>query len=108
MLRLSFSSKLNWGSYIVSIAKTASKKIVLIRAMKFLSPKVILYLYKSTIRPYMEYHFYVWACAPNCYSDELDNLQKRVCMTVSLSLAVSLKLLAHRWSQTCIQLSSSL
>ena len=27
MLRLSFSSKLNWGSYIVSIAKTASKKI---------------------------------------------------------------------------------
>ena len=27
MLGLSFSSKLNWGSYIVSIAKTTSKKI---------------------------------------------------------------------------------
>ena len=27
MLGLTFSSKVNWGSYIISIAKTASKKI---------------------------------------------------------------------------------
>ena len=53
---LIFSSKLDWGSYIVSIAKTASKKIgALIRSMKFLSPEVALYLYKSTIHPCMEY-----------------------------------------------------
>ena len=51
MLGLTFSSKLDWGSYIVSIAKTAS----LIHSMKFLSPEVALYLYKSTIRPCMEY-----------------------------------------------------
>ena len=38
MLGLTFSSKLDWGSYIISIAKTASKKIgALIRSMKFLS-----------------------------------------------------------------------
>ena len=50
MLGLTFSSKLDWGSYIISIAKTASKKIgALIRSMKFLSPEVALYLYKSTI-----------------------------------------------------------
>ena len=50
MLGLTFSSKLDWGSYIFSIAKTASKKIgVLIRSMKFLSPEVALYLSKSTI-----------------------------------------------------------
>ena len=43
MLGLTFSSKLDWGCYIVSIAKTASKKIgVLIRSMKFLSPEVAL------------------------------------------------------------------
>ena len=47
---LTFSSKLDWGSYIVSIAKTASKKIgALIRSMKFLFPEVALYLYKSTV-----------------------------------------------------------
>ena len=49
------SSKLDWGSYIISIAKTASKKIgTLIRSMKFLSPEVALYLYKSTIHRCME------------------------------------------------------
>ena len=45
MLGLTFSSKLDWGSYIISIAKTASKKIgALIRSMKFLSPEVALYI----------------------------------------------------------------
>ena len=42
---LTFSSKLDWGSYIISIGKTASKKIgALICSMKFLSPEVALYL----------------------------------------------------------------
>ena len=55
MLWLTFSSKLDWGSHIISIAKTASKKIgALIRSMKFLSPEVALYLYKSTIYPCMK------------------------------------------------------
>ena len=56
MLGLTFSFKLDWGSYIISIAKTASKKIgALIRSMKFLSPEVALYLYKFTIQPCMKY-----------------------------------------------------
>ena len=60
MLGLIFSSKLDWGSYIISIAKTASKKIgALIRSMKFLSPEVALYLYKSTICPCMEYCYHI-------------------------------------------------
>ena len=48
MLVLTFSSKLDWGSFIISIAKTASKKIgnlfyevaLLLCSMKFLSPEV--------------------------------------------------------------------
>ena len=47
-----FSSKLDWGSYIISIGKTASKKIgALIHPVKSLSLVVALYLYKSTIMP---------------------------------------------------------
>ena len=43
MLGLTFSSKLDWGPCIVSIAKTASKKIgALIHSMKFLTPEVAL------------------------------------------------------------------
>ena len=46
ILGLTFSSKLDWGTYIISIAKTASKKIgALIHSMKFLSPEVALYLF---------------------------------------------------------------
>ena len=97
MLGLTFSSKLDWGSYIISIAKTASRKIgALIRSMKVLSPEVALYLYKSTIRPCMEYCCHVWAGAPSCYLDLLDKLQKRICKIIGLSLAASLEPLAHR------------
>ena len=92
MLGLTFSSRLDWGSYIVSIAKTASKKIgTLIRSMKFFSPQVVLYLSKSTIRPCMEYCCHVWAGAPSSYLELLDKLQKRICRTVGPSLAASLE-----------------
>ena len=86
MLGFTFSSKLDWGSYVISIAKTVSKKIeALIRSMKCLSPEIALYLYKSTICPCMEYCFHVWAGAPNCYLGLLD-----------YSLAASLEPLANR------------
>ena len=83
ILELTFFSKLDWGSYIISITKTASKKIgALIRSMKFLSPEVALYLYKSTIRSCMEYCCHVRGVAPSCYLELLDKLQKRICRTV--------------------------
>ena len=91
MLGLTFSSKLDWGSYIISVAKTASKKIgALIHSMKFLSPGVALYLYKSTICPCIEYCCQIWAGAPSCYLELVDKLQKQICRTFSLER------LAHR------------
>ena len=107
MLGLTFSSKLDWGSYIVTIAKTASKKIgALIRSMKFLSPEVALYLYKSTIRPCMEYCCHVWAGAPSCYLESLDKLQKQICKTVGPSVAASLATLADRRNVPSLSLQS--
>ena len=76
--------KLDWSSYIVSIAKTTSKKIgALTRSPKFLSPEVALYLCKSNIRSFMEYYYYVWSGAGYVKSE------KRVCETVSATLAAS-------------------
>ena len=92
-------SLLNWigSSYIISIAKTASKKIgAIIRSMKFLSLVVALYLYKSTIRACMEYCCHVWAGAPSCYLELLDKLQKQMCTTAGPSIAAYLELLVHR------------
>ena len=97
MLGLAFSTKLDLGSYIVSISKTAFKKIgALIRSMKFPSPEVGLYLYRSSICPCMEYCCHVLAGAPSCYLELLDKLQKRICGTFGPSLAASLEPLAHR------------
>ena len=73
MLRLTFSSKLDWGSYIISIAKTTSKKIgALIRSMKFLFPEAALV-----------------SAFPSCYLELLDKLRKQICRTVGPSLATS-------------------
>ena len=73
MLGLTLSSKLDWGSYIISIAKTASKKIgALICSMKFLSPEVVLYLYKLIIHPCMEYWCHVWDGALSCCLELVD------------------------------------
>ena len=54
MLGSSFSSQLDWGSYIASISKTVSGK-----TSEFLSLDVALYIYKSTIQPCMEYYHHV-------------------------------------------------
>ena len=95
MLVSTFSSKLDWDSCNISIAKTNSKKVAaLICSMKFLlwfplkflSPEVALYLYKSTLKPYMKYCCYVWAGAPSCYLALIDKLQKHVFRTVALHL----------------------
>ena len=105
MLRLTFSSKLNQGSYIIFIAKTASKKIgALICSMKFLSPQVALYLYNSTIRLGMKYCCHIWAGAPSFYLELLDKLQKQICRIVGPSLAASLEPLAHRQNVASLSL----
>ena len=80
------------GFCIISIAKTASKKIgALIRSMQFLSLEVALYFCKSAIRFCMEYCCHVLAGALVCYLEMLDKLQKRAChrSVASLSLFYS-------------------
>ena len=64
--------------------------------MKFLSPEIPLYLYKSTIQPYMEYCCHVL--------ELLDKLPKQICRTVGLSLAASLEPLAHRRNVATLRL----
>ena len=105
MLAWIFSSKLDWDSYINSIAKNASKKIrALIHSMRYLSPEFAQYLYKSIIRPCMEYCCHVWASAPSCCLELLHKSQKRISQTVGPSLATFLELLAHRQNVASLSL----
>ena len=43
--------------------------------MKFLSPEVAMYVYKSIIRPCREYCCHVWSGATSCYLELSDELQ---------------------------------
>ena len=72
--------------------------------MKFLFFEVTLYLYKSTLRPCMEYCFHVLAGTPSCYLELLDKLQQRIYRTVDPSLAASLEPLAHRQNVASLSL----
>ena len=93
---LYFFSKLDWGSYMISIAKTVSKEIrVLIRSMKFISPEVILYLYKYTMRHFIECCCYIWVGSAMCYLYVVDKLHRRLCRTVGPTLAASFKPLGN-------------
>ena len=96
MLELTFSSKLDWGSYIISIAKTASKKTgALIHSMMFLSPEVNLYLYISSIWPCREYCCHIWSGAL---------VATLTCRTVVPSLPTSDESLAHHQNVASLRL----
>ena len=75
---------------------TKINSISLSSEIPFRFHEVALYLYKSTIRPCMEYCCHVLAGAPSCYLELLDKLQQLICRTVGPSLAASLEPLAHR------------
>ena len=105
MLGLNFSSKLDWGSFIISTATTASKKIgALIHSKKFLSPEVALHLYIPAICQSIEYCCHVWAGDPSCYLELLDKLQEQICWTVGALLAASLEPWAHCQNVTSLRL----
>ena len=102
---LTFSSKSDRSSCIISITKAASIKIgALIRSVRFVSPETALCLYKSTICPCMEYCCQVWAGVPSCYLEFLDKLQKRICRNVAPSLAAYLEHLLYRQNLTSLNL----
>ena len=63
--------------------------------MKFLSPEVALYLYKSTICSCMEYCCQVWAGTPSCSLQLIDKLQKQICRAICSSLAAPLEPLVY-------------
>ena len=52
----------------------------------------------------MEYCCHVWAGAPSCYLELLDNLQKRICRTVGPSLTASPEPLTYHRSVASLSL----
>ena len=69
--------------------------LVILWPMKFLSPEFVLYLFKSTRQPCMEYCCHVRDGTPSCYLETLDQLQKQIFRTVGPSVTATLEPLAY-------------
>ena len=96
-LGLSVSSNLTWKPHIISIAKHASQKLgFLSRARGYFSPSQLLTIYKSQIRPSLEYCSHVWGGAPKSSLNLLDRVQSKAIRLVNNpNLTNSLQSLSH-------------
>ena len=97
-LGLSVSSNLSWKTNNHSTAKHASQKLgFLSRARGFFSPSQLLTIYKSQIRPSLEYCSHVWDGAPRSSLHLLDKVQSKAIRLINnQSLTKSLQSLSHR------------
>ena len=104
MVRLTFSSKLDWGSYIISIAKTQRKFEPWFILWSFFLQRLFC---MSINLPYAN----AWNIAVmswlvlliatwNCWISK----QKQICGTFNHSLAASIEPLAHCWNVTSLSL----
>ena len=96
-LGLSISSNLTWKPHINSIAKHASQKLgFLSRACGYFSPSQLLTIYKSQIRPSLEYCSPVWGGTPKSSLYILDRVQsKAIHLINNPNLTNSLQSLSH-------------
>ncbi|CAE1275264.1 unnamed protein product [Acanthosepion pharaonis] len=99
LLGLTLSADLRWNKYIESIVSSTTRKVgSLCRASRFFSPESILQIYKSTIRPCMEYCCHIWPGSPSraVHLKVLDKIQRRICNVIGPDLASRLQSLSHR------------
>ena len=97
LLGLTITKDMNWKPYIQSISKQAAQRIgSLYRASRYLPPQTILYLYKATIRPLMEYCCHLWAGAPKTHLSLLDRVEKRLKNLTGKKLGAELQPLSVR------------
>ena len=98
ILGVDISSNLKWNSHILGIAKAASKKLgFLSRCRKFFKSHQILQIYKSFIRPCLEYCSNVWGGAAKTKLEYLNSIQRRAIRIINNpTLTDTLDSLEHR------------
>ena len=96
-LGLSISSYLTWKPHINSITKHAYQKLgFLSRARGYFSPQ-LLTIYKSQIRPSLEYCSHVWGGAPKSSLHLLDRVQSKAIRLINNpNLTNALQSFSHR------------
>ena len=78
VLGLTIDSRLTWKEHIHGIAAVASQKLGFLFAVRsYSSSTLLLALYKSLVRPHLEYCSHIWAGAAECHLELLNKIQRR-------------------------------
>jgi len=78
ILSMEVNGTLSWNEQIFSVAKDAVKCLgFLSRSRKYFSSSNLLLIYKTYIRPRLEYNSHIFAGAPSTALQYLDKIQKR-------------------------------
>ena len=106
LLGVSMSSNLSWKNHIHQVAKNASRRLgILFRARQYFTATQLLILYKSQVRPVMEYCSHIWAGSSACDLAILDRIQSKAVRLINdSSLTCYLQSLSHRRSVSCLAL----
>jgi hypothetical protein len=76
-LGLVFQNNISWNSHVFSMYEKASKRLNLLKSLRFkMNRSTLACLYKSLIRPIMEYGDLIWDnCTVSNLSDLLESVQ---------------------------------
>jgi hypothetical protein len=98
MLGLTIDNKLSYKKHITSIATSAARKLgFLFRAKSYFTPAQRLTLYKSQVRPVLEYCSHIFAGAPDNSLKILDGIQRKAIRLIDdPALTSNLQSLGHR------------
>ena len=110
LLGVSFDRTLSYLHHIRSIAIRANQRLGLLRkASRILDTRGRLVVYKSIVRPVMEYASLVWAGSSNAHLQQLHNVQKRALTVIGPSMLPSLHVrrymygLSYLYKLQCMQ-----
>ena len=106
MLGVSLGSDPSWNDHIISVAKAAACKFgFLLRTKRLFTPTQLLTLYKSQIRPRLEYCSHLWREASKHSLNTLDAIQRRAIRLIGdPALTDTLDSLADRRSVSALSI----
>ncbi|CAH2088457.1 unnamed protein product [Euphydryas editha] len=97
LLGIDLSSKLNFGNYIESRAKTASKKLgILSKVRHYFTPDQLLRLYTAQVRSCMEYCCHLWDGSARYQLEALESIDRRARKLIGMFASRRLQSLEHR------------
>ena len=118
LLGVTINNTLTWNEHVTNICAKASKRIHYLTQLKRagVSQSDLIQIYKSVVRPVMEYASIVWHPGlPKYLSDELENVQRRAVRVISPSLSYNeflattgLPTLSQRRQDSCKQYFSDM